>query len=67
MNDTSQQNVEAFERAEELVLSRTDYQAYKYYGEKQAEYLKALDFMDILTGKIKFYNDCRAKTNVNVA
>eukprot|EP00975_Prorocentrum_lima_P063832 12893897-Prorocentrum_lima.AAC.1 len=33
-----------------MLLSQTEYQACMDYDEKQAEYLKALDFMDILTG-----------------
>eukprot|EP00975_Prorocentrum_lima_P012337 2615064-Prorocentrum_lima.AAC.1 len=52
MNDASQQNMVEYEKAEEELLSHTDYQACKGYGHKQAEYLKALDFMDILTEKI---------------
>eukprot|EP00975_Prorocentrum_lima_P058072 12180314-Prorocentrum_lima.AAC.1 len=48
-----------------MLLSHTEYQACKYYGEKQVEYLEALDFMDILTDKLRFYNVCRAKTNIN--
>eukprot|EP00975_Prorocentrum_lima_P018580 3912471-Prorocentrum_lima.AAC.1 len=67
MNDASQQNIDEYERAEDLLLSHTDYQACKEYGKRQAEYLKALDFMDILTDKIRFYKVCRAKTNVNAA
>eukprot|EP00975_Prorocentrum_lima_P058894 12350659-Prorocentrum_lima.AAC.1 len=65
MNDASDQNMQAYEQAEELLLSRMDYKACQEYGERQAEYLKALDFMDILTDKIRIYNVCRAKTNVN--
>eukprot|EP00975_Prorocentrum_lima_P035679 7499305-Prorocentrum_lima.AAC.1 len=32
------------------------------YGELQEEYLKALDFMDMLTDNLRFYNACRATT-----
>eukprot|EP00975_Prorocentrum_lima_P008816 1879826-Prorocentrum_lima.AAC.1 len=39
-----------------------EYQACIDYGEMQVEYLKALDFMDILTEKLRFYHVCRAKT-----
>eukprot|EP00975_Prorocentrum_lima_P055255 11587913-Prorocentrum_lima.AAC.1 len=49
-------------KAEDWLLSQTYYQACKEYEEKQAEYLEALDFMDILTDKLRFYNVCMAKT-----
>eukprot|EP00975_Prorocentrum_lima_P050977 10680500-Prorocentrum_lima.AAC.1 len=52
MQDPSQQNLDELDRAEDMLLSQTDYQACIDYGEKQAEYLKALDFMDILTEKL---------------
>eukprot|EP00975_Prorocentrum_lima_P047441 9918737-Prorocentrum_lima.AAC.1 len=52
MNDHSASNIEAYEKAEEKFLSRTDYQACIEHGDKQTEYLEALDFMDILTEKI---------------
>eukprot|EP00975_Prorocentrum_lima_P003027 666472-Prorocentrum_lima.AAC.1 len=65
MNDPSERNLDEFTKAEENFLRNTEYQACKYYGDEQAEYLKALDFMDILTEKIWFYNVCRAKTRVN--
>eukprot|EP00975_Prorocentrum_lima_P042955 9019857-Prorocentrum_lima.AAC.1 len=47
-------------------MSQAEYQACSEYGEKQQEYLKALDFMDILTDKLRFYHVCRAKTNLNL-
>eukprot|EP00975_Prorocentrum_lima_P017899 3775680-Prorocentrum_lima.AAC.1 len=60
-----QQHLDEYTKAEEDFLSNTEHQACKDYGDKQAEYLKALDFMDILTEKIRFYNVRRAKTRVN--
>eukprot|EP00975_Prorocentrum_lima_P034084 7161654-Prorocentrum_lima.AAC.1 len=51
------------DKAEDMLLSQTEHQACIEYGEKQVEYLKALDFMD--TEKLRFYNVCRAKTQVN--
>eukprot|EP00975_Prorocentrum_lima_P049139 10284990-Prorocentrum_lima.AAC.1 len=65
MNDPSERNLDDYNKAEEIFLSNTEHQACKEYGHKQAEYLKALDFMNILTEKIRFYSVCRAKTNVN--
>eukprot|EP00975_Prorocentrum_lima_P001390 299655-Prorocentrum_lima.AAC.1 len=56
MNDPSARNKEVYKRAEDKFLSNTEYQARIDYGNNQAEYLKALDFMDILTEKIRFYN-----------
>eukprot|EP00975_Prorocentrum_lima_P032709 6868634-Prorocentrum_lima.AAC.1 len=32
---------------------------------ERVAYLRALDFMDVWTEKIRFYNVCREKTNVN--
>eukprot|EP00974_Lingulodinium_polyedra_P015888 1542416-Lingulodinium_polyedra.AAC.1 len=32
-------------------------------GEEQPEYLKAMDFMDVLTPRIRYFNACRAKTS----
>eukprot|EP00975_Prorocentrum_lima_P002446 537253-Prorocentrum_lima.AAC.1 len=36
MDNASAENMQAYEEAEELLLSRTDYQACKEYGERQA-------------------------------
>eukprot|EP00975_Prorocentrum_lima_P051617 10808755-Prorocentrum_lima.AAC.1 len=36
MNDASQQNMVEYEKAEELFLSHTEYQACKDYGRQQA-------------------------------
>eukprot|EP00975_Prorocentrum_lima_P002312 504291-Prorocentrum_lima.AAC.1 len=52
MHEHSERNIEMYERAEEQFLGNTEYQACIDYGNKQAEYLKALDFMDILAEKI---------------
>eukprot|EP00975_Prorocentrum_lima_P066249 12908049-Prorocentrum_lima.AAC.1 len=52
MQEPTAQNLEELNRAEETLLSHTEYQACKDYGDKQVEYLKALDFMDILTEKL---------------
>eukprot|EP00975_Prorocentrum_lima_P061823 12882152-Prorocentrum_lima.AAC.1 len=48
-----------------MFLSNTEHEACNEYGNKQAEYLKALNVMDILTENIRFYNVCRAKTRVD--
>eukprot|EP00975_Prorocentrum_lima_P020550 4324491-Prorocentrum_lima.AAC.1 len=50
--DPSAKNLEEVDRAEDWLLSQTDYQACIEYGEQQTEYLKALDFMDILSEKL---------------
>eukprot|EP00975_Prorocentrum_lima_P003947 861507-Prorocentrum_lima.AAC.1 len=52
MNDASPQNMRDHELAEEDLLRHTEYKACQDYGRMQTEYLKALDFMDILTDKI---------------
>eukprot|EP00975_Prorocentrum_lima_P026337 5535213-Prorocentrum_lima.AAC.1 len=62
MKEPTDQHLEELNKAEESFLSNTNHQACKDYGEKQAEYLKALDFMDVLTEKLSFYHVCRAKT-----
>eukprot|EP00975_Prorocentrum_lima_P025218 5293032-Prorocentrum_lima.AAC.1 len=63
MQDPSQQNLDELDKAEGILLSQTEYQACIEYGEKQVEYLKVLDSMDILTEKLRFYNVCRAKAS----
>eukprot|EP00975_Prorocentrum_lima_P066461 12909368-Prorocentrum_lima.AAC.1 len=55
------------DKDEDLLLSQTEYQDCREYGKKQVEYLKALDSMDILTCKLRFYNVCRAKTGQRAA
>eukprot|EP00975_Prorocentrum_lima_P066091 12907187-Prorocentrum_lima.AAC.1 len=52
MDDPSRRKLDELNKAEEIFLSNTEHQACKDYGETQAEYLKAVDFMDILTEKI---------------
>eukprot|EP00975_Prorocentrum_lima_P051282 10740795-Prorocentrum_lima.AAC.1 len=52
MQDPSQQNLDELNKAEDMLLSHTEYQACNDYGKKQVEYLKALDFIDILTEKL---------------
>eukprot|EP00975_Prorocentrum_lima_P021674 4566315-Prorocentrum_lima.AAC.1 len=49
LEEPTAQNLEGLNNAEETFLSNTDHQSCKHYGERQAEYLKALDFMGILT------------------
>eukprot|EP00975_Prorocentrum_lima_P034517 7254054-Prorocentrum_lima.AAC.1 len=56
MQDPYAKNLEEVDRVEDWLLSQTEYQACKEYGDKQTEYLKSLDFMDILTEKLRFYN-----------
>eukprot|EP00975_Prorocentrum_lima_P011810 2512493-Prorocentrum_lima.AAC.1 len=45
----SNENLDSLETAEELPIDHTPYQACSEYGEMQEEYLKALDFMEMLT------------------
>eukprot|EP00975_Prorocentrum_lima_P033503 7026314-Prorocentrum_lima.AAC.1 len=52
MQDPTTQNLDELNKAADTLLSHTEYQACKDYGDKQAEYLNALDFMDILTEKL---------------
>eukprot|EP00975_Prorocentrum_lima_P042164 8859713-Prorocentrum_lima.AAC.1 len=52
MQDPTPQNLDGLNKAEDTLLSHTECQACKDYGEKQVEYLKALDVMDILTQKL---------------
>eukprot|EP00975_Prorocentrum_lima_P040708 8545731-Prorocentrum_lima.AAC.1 len=58
----SVQSMREYDRAEAEFFRLSDYQACAEFGRQQAEYLKSLDFMDILTDKIRIYNVCRAKT-----
>eukprot|EP00974_Lingulodinium_polyedra_P097006 9402851-Lingulodinium_polyedra.AAC.1 len=52
----------ALEEAEAAHAAYGDYQAFKDKGELQLEYLKAMDFMDILCPRFRYFNACRAKT-----
>eukprot|EP00975_Prorocentrum_lima_P026816 5637078-Prorocentrum_lima.AAC.1 len=40
---TSTENLDMLEKAEELLISQTEYQTCKWYGEKKVEYLQTLD------------------------
>eukprot|EP00974_Lingulodinium_polyedra_P008514 812299-Lingulodinium_polyedra.AAC.1 len=42
----------AVEEAEAKLAAHNDYEAFKGMGEEQPEYLKAMDFMDVLTPRI---------------
>ena len=48
--------------AEAEMAMTTDYQTCSEYGVKQAEMLKALDFIDAYGEGLRIYNVCRAKT-----
>ena len=48
--------------AEAEMAQTTDYQTCSQCGEKQAEMLKALDFIDAYGEGLRLYNVCRAKT-----
>ena len=52
--------------AEAEMAQTTDYQTCSQYGEKQAEMLKALDFIDAYGEGLRLYNVCRAKTRYNL-
>eukprot|EP00975_Prorocentrum_lima_P035770 7521972-Prorocentrum_lima.AAC.1 len=47
--DPSKGNLDSLEKADDLLISQTEYQTCKEYWEKPEEYLKALDFMDMLS------------------
>ena len=54
---------EAVEEAERKLAGMNDYHTCSIYGtESQPEYLKALDFVDKVTPRIRYFNVCRAKT-----
>eukprot|EP00974_Lingulodinium_polyedra_P100297 9715135-Lingulodinium_polyedra.AAC.1 len=55
----------AVEDAEEKFSASEDYNTFKEKGEKQADYLKAMDFMDILCPRFRYFNVCRARTGWN--
>eukprot|EP00975_Prorocentrum_lima_P028897 6072949-Prorocentrum_lima.AAC.1 len=40
IQDPSQQNLDDLNKAEDMLLSHTEYQACKDYGDKQVEYLR---------------------------
>eukprot|EP00975_Prorocentrum_lima_P055568 11651229-Prorocentrum_lima.AAC.1 len=48
MADPSQENLTLLEEAEEVLVEHKSYQTCQGYGDKQEEYLKAMDFMDML-------------------
>eukprot|EP00975_Prorocentrum_lima_P033467 7019123-Prorocentrum_lima.AAC.1 len=47
--DPNQDTLRTLDEAEEVLIGNKSYQACQEFGEKQVEYLKALDFMDMLT------------------
>ena len=54
---------EAVEEAEIRLAGMSDYHTCSVYGtESQPEYLKASDFVDKVTPRIRYFNVCRAKT-----
>eukprot|EP00974_Lingulodinium_polyedra_P013375 1295044-Lingulodinium_polyedra.AAC.1 len=63
MEDPSnEEKKKAVEEAKAKLAARNDYVTFKDMGEEKPEYLKAMDFMDVLTPKIRYFNVCRAKT-----
>ena len=55
------------ERLHEEVVESGDYLTLKEMGDKQAEHLKSLDFMDTIGPNIRVFNVCRAKTGCDLA
>ena len=53
---------EAVEDAEMKLASMSDYHTCSVCGPQQPEYLKALDFVDTITTRIRYFNVCKAKT-----
>ena len=62
MDPTNEEKVQLCEQAEAELLAEDDYSTATDRGEKQTEYLKALDFDDIIVKGWRVYNLCRAKT-----
>ena len=48
---------------QEELAALNDYVACKMQGDQQAEYLKTLDFLDIIAPKVRRYNVCRRRTD----
>ena len=59
--DPSDKNLESLEELEELWEKSQEYTALKEKGDQQADYLKALDFLDHVTENMRMYNVCRAQ------
>eukprot|EP00974_Lingulodinium_polyedra_P106483 10307539-Lingulodinium_polyedra.AAC.1 len=57
---TNDEKRKAVEAAEAAYVAREDYQTFSSMGEAQPEYLKAMDFMDILAARPRYFNVCRA-------
>ena len=53
------------EKLETEFYGNEDYQTCADKGERQAQYLKALDFTNLLTPGMRLFNVCRAKTGCN--
>jgi len=62
LKDPSEENLKTLEDSEDKLASTKEYTTGSEFGELQHEYLKALDFLDMLTEDLRFYNVCRAKT-----
>eukprot|EP00975_Prorocentrum_lima_P048626 10174041-Prorocentrum_lima.AAC.1 len=57
----SANNLESLERAEEELITSQDDKTCSPCGDQQAECLTALDFIEILTDDLRFFNACRAE------
>eukprot|EP00974_Lingulodinium_polyedra_P098082 9508352-Lingulodinium_polyedra.AAC.1 len=55
----------ALEEAEAAHAAYEDYQTFKDKGAAQPEFLKAMDLMDLLCPRFRYFNVCRAKTGWN--
>ena len=60
-----EKRLESDQRGEEYLKAR-GYQTLKEMGDKQPEYLKALDFLGAPVPNMRLYNVCRAKTAVSM-
>eukprot|EP00974_Lingulodinium_polyedra_P041772 4012167-Lingulodinium_polyedra.AAC.1 len=58
----NEENKRAVEEAEAAHAAYDDYLTFRNKGKAQPEYLKATDFMDILSPRLRYFNACRAKT-----
>ncbi len=59
--DQDREKLRQLEEMEETFLKEQAYTCMEECGEMQAEYLKAQDFSDQITDRLRLYNVCRAK------
>ena len=62
MDPTNKVKIELCDEAEAALLADNDFTTASDRGEQQVEFLKALDFDDIVVKGWRVYNLCRAKT-----